>query len=83
MKKKVDEKRTLKYAVAFYFNKSIKTKFMIGNRMYQHIDTVYDEREDGRGYNTCEIVYDYKDQKYKVFVTNDSIGDKEITILNS
>ena len=50
--KKVDEKKTLKYAVAFYFCTSGKINFMLGNKMYQHINTVYDQREDGRGFNT-------------------------------
>ena len=39
--KKVDEKKTLKYAVAFYFCTSGKINFMLGNKMYQHINTVY------------------------------------------
>ena len=46
--KKIDEKKTLKYAVAFYFCTSGKINFMLGNKMYQHINTVYDQREDGR-----------------------------------
>ena len=46
--KKIDEEKTLKYAVAFYFCTSGKVNFMLGNKMYQHIDTVYDQREDGR-----------------------------------
>ena len=45
--KKIDEKNTLKYAVAFYFCTLGKINFMLGNKMYQHIDTVYDQREDG------------------------------------
>ena len=45
--KKIDEKKTLKYAVAFYFCTSGKINFMLGNKMYQHINTVYDQREDG------------------------------------
>ena len=64
--KKIDEKKTLKYAVAFYFCTSGKINFMLGNKMYQHINTVYDQREDGRGFNTCEVVYNYKAQKYEV-----------------
>ena len=39
--KKIDEKKTLKYAVAFYFCTSGKINFMLGNKMYQHINTVY------------------------------------------
>mgnify|MGYP007123133301 CR=1 FL=1 len=38
--KKIDEKKTLKYAVAFYFCTSGKINFMLGNKMYQHINTV-------------------------------------------
>ena len=37
--KKIDEKNTLKYAVAFYFCTLGKINFMLGNKMYQHIDT--------------------------------------------
>ncbi len=80
--KKVDEKKTLKYAVAFYFCTTGKVNFMLGNKMYQHINTVYDQREDGRGFNTCEVVYNYKAQKYEVLNVDTEIGNKEITILN-
>jgi hypothetical protein len=79
--KKIDEKKTLKYAVAFYFCTSGKVNFMLGNKMYQHIDTVYDQREDGRGFNTCEVVYNYKAQKHEVLNVDTEIGNKEITIL--
>ena len=34
--KKIDEKKTLKYAVAFYFCTSGKINFMLGNKMYLH-----------------------------------------------
>ena len=81
--KKIDEKKTLKYAVAFYFCTSGKINFMLGNKMYQHINTVYDQREDGRGFNTCEVVYNYKVQKYEVLNVDTEIGNKEITILNN
>ena len=79
--KKIDEKKTLKYAVAFYFCTSGKINFMLGNKMYQHINTVYDQREDGRGFNTCEVVYNYKAQKYEVLNVSTEIGNKEIRIL--
>lgn len=83
MAKKVDEKKTLAFAVAFYFNTSEKVNFMLGNKMYQHVNTIYDQREDGRSFNTCEVVYNYQSQKYEVLVVSDKkIGNKEITILN-
>ena len=79
--KKIESKKTLAYAVAFIFNTTGKVNFMLGNKMYQHIDTVYDQREDGRGFNTCEVVYNYKAQKYEVLSVDTEIGNKEITIL--
>lgn len=81
MTKKIDEKKTLRYAVAFYFCNSDKINFMLGKKMYQHVDTVYDQREDGIGFNTCEVVYNYKSQEYEVLAVDTEIGNKEITIL--
>ena len=49
--------------------------------MYQHIDTVYDQREDGRGFNTIEIVYKYKLMKYEALNVDEKIGNEEIVIL--
>ena len=77
--KNVDKKKTLAYAVAFYFDG--KVDFLMGNKKYQHINTVYDEREDGRGFNTVEIVYDYKAMKYAAWCVDEKLGNKEITIL--
>ena len=39
--------------------------------MYQHIKTIYDERADGRGQNTLEVVYNYKKMKYEVLCLTD------------
>ena len=50
--KSIDKKKTLEYAVAFYFYDSGCVNFMMGNIMYQHIKTIYDERADGRGQTT-------------------------------
>ena len=65
--KRIDEKKTLEYAVAFHFHTSGSINFMMGNIMYQHIKTIYDERADGRGQNTLEVVYNYKKMKYETF----------------
>lgn len=81
--KKVDEKKTLKYAVTFQFCTLGKINFLLGKKKYQHVDTVYDQREDGRGFNTCEVVYNYASQKYEVLNVDTEIGNKEIVILNS
>lgn len=72
--KKVDKKKTLAYAVAFYFT-DVSVKFMMGNAMYEYVHTVYDRRYDNGGFN-------YKRMKYEVLVVSDEkVGDKEIHIL--
>lgn len=80
--KSIDKKKTLEYAVAFYFYDSGCVNFMMGNIMYQHIKTIYDERADGRGQNTLEVVYNYKKMKYEVLCLTDSkLAQKERSIL--
>jgi hypothetical protein len=79
--KKVDKKKTLAYAVAFYFT-DVSVKFMMGNAMYEYVHTVYDRRYDNGGFNTLAVVYNYKRMKYEVLVVSDEkVGDKEIQIL--
>lgn len=68
--------------MAIYFYDSGCVNFMMGNIMYQHIKTIYDERADGRGQNTLEVVYNYKKMKYEVLCLTDSkLAQKEISIL--
>ena len=77
----VDKKKTLAYAVAFYFT-DVSVKFMMGNAMYEYVHTVYDRRYDNGGFNTLAVVYNYKRMKYEVLVVSDEkVGDKEIHIL--
>lgn len=79
---KIQREKTLAYATAFIFNTNGTTSFRMGNKIYQHVKTVYDRREYDGGYNTLEVAYDFKNQKYVVLpVYNEKIGNKEITIL--
>ena len=81
MKKKVDEKKTLKYAVAFIFYNTTNVIFMIKDRLYEYINTVYDH-DMMNGANTIAVLHDLKYMKYiAVNVDKDPIGNKEITIL--
>lgn len=81
-KKKVDDKKTLKYAVAFVLSNTTNVKFSIGNRIYEYINTVYDHNSMD-GVNTIAVLYDYKNLKYiAVTVDKDPMGNKEIAILN-
>ena len=79
--KKVEREKTLAYAVAFHFRPNQKVDFFLGTKMYQHIQTVYDSREDSRSNNTLEIVYNYSAQKYEVLLVDEKLGSKEIRIL--
>ena len=72
--KKVDKKKTLAYAVAFYFT-DVSVKFMMGNAMYEYVHTVYDRRYDNGGFNTLAVVYNYKRMKYEVLVVSDEMLD--------
>lgn len=82
MKKKVDEKKTLRYAVAFIFCNTTNVKFSISNKIYEYINTVYDHNSMN-GPNAIAVLYDYKYMKYiAVNVDKSPVGNKEITILN-
>ena len=81
MKKKVNEGKTLKHAVAFTFRNDTNVRFSMDNKIYEYIDTVYDH-ESVNGANTVVVLYDYSKTRYMaVDVDHDRIGSKEITIL--
>lgn len=77
--KSIDKKKTLEYAVAFYFYDSGCVNFMMGNIMYQHIKTIYDERADGRGQNTLEVAIPYTMQHRmkKYYLQGKEISEKQ------
>lgn len=81
MKRKIDETKTLKYAVAFYFYTGGKRDFMLGKKLYQYIDTIYHEVVHGSASITLAIVYNYGANKYEVLNVDSAIGDKEIKII--
>lgn len=81
MKKKVNEEKTLKHAVAFTFHNATNVRFSIGNKIYEYINTVYDHKSMN-GANTVAVLYDYNKTRYMaVDVDHERIGSKEITIL--
>lgn len=80
--KKVDEKKTLEYAVAFYLQGNKGVNFSIGKRLYTYVDTVYDYKTINLC-NTIVVLYDYTSRKYiSIPVDHHPLGNKEITILN-
>ena len=77
--KTTDYKKTLAYATAFTFTTSGIINFYMGKKMYQYVNTVYDARQDGRGFNTVVVLYDYRAQQYIALnVDDEKIGSKEI-----
>ena len=81
--KKVDKKETLEYAVANFFPTLGSVDFRIGNKIYQHVNTVYDKRNSDEAWNTIEVCYDYSAMRYVAFNVSDSkVGNKEISIIN-
>ncbi|MBO5814018.1 MAG: hypothetical protein J6R13_05840 [Alistipes sp.] len=81
--KRIDAKKTLAYYVAFHLCGCTHIDFRLGKKVYQYINTIYDQRADGRGYNTLAVAYDYSAQKYIVLnVSDEKIGNKEIEIIN-
>ncbi len=77
-----DYKNTLAYAVAFIFNTSGAINFMMGKKTYQYINTVYDPRQDGRGYNTVVVLYDYSKQQYIALnVDDEKVGSKKVVLM--
>jgi hypothetical protein len=81
MKKKVNEEKTLKHAVAFTFHNATNVRFSIDNKIYEYINTVHDHKSMN-GANTVAVLYDYNKTRYMaVDVDHERIGSKEITIL--
>jgi len=75
--KKIDNKRTFKYAVAFLYSGYVQ--FRMGEKIYQFVNTVYDRRNDSDDYNTIAVCYDYKAMKYVAFnISDPKIGNKEV-----
>lgn len=78
----IDTKKTLAYAVAFIFTTSGIINFTMGKKTYQYVNTVYDARQDGRGFNTVVVLYDYRAQQYIALnVDDEKVGNKEIAFV--
>ena len=80
MKTTVKTENTLAYATAFIFNTNSNAIFVMKNKMYRHISTVYDRTENGSV--TLEIVFNLTTMKYETLNCDDKkVGGAEIRIL--
>lgn len=79
--KAIDEKKRFSYLVTFYLFNQTNVKIMVGNRIYEYVNTI-DDHNAANGCNTIAVLYDFKAQKYiAVNIRDEKFNSKECTIL--
>ena len=79
--KVLDEKKRFSYLVTFYLLNQTNVKIMVGNRIYEYVNTI-DDHNAANGCNTIAVLYDFKAQKYiAVNIQDDKFNSKECVII--
>lgn len=79
--KVLDEKKRFSYLVTFYLFNQTNVKIMVGNRIYEYVNTI-DDHNAANGCNTIAVLYDFKAQKYiAVNIQDDKFNSKECVII--
>lgn len=77
----IDEKKRFSYLVTFYLFNQTNVKIMVGNRIYEYVNTI-DDHNAANGCNTIAVLYDFKAQKYiAVNIQDDKFNSKECVII--
>ena len=77
----IDEKKRFSYLVTFYLFNQTNVKIMVGNRIYEYVNTI-DDHNAANGCNTIAVLYDFKAQKYiAVNIRDDKFNSKECVII--
>lgn len=77
----IDEKKRFSYLVTFYLFTQSNVKIMVGNRIYEYVNTITDHNA-ANGCNIIAVLYDFKAQKYiAVNVQDDKFNSKECVII--
>ena len=77
----IDEKKRFSYLVTFYLFNLTNVKIMVGNRIYEYVNTI-DDHNAANGCNTIAVLYDFKAQKYiAVNIQDDKFNSKECVII--
>lgn len=79
--KVLDEKKRFSYVVTFYLFSQTNVKIMVGNRIYEYVNTI-DDHNAANGCNTIAVLYDFKAQKYiAVNIQDDKFNSKECVVI--
>ena len=79
--KVLDEKKKFSYVVTFDLFRQTNVKIMVGNKIYEFVNTINDYNTNNRC-NTIAVLYDFKAQKYiAVNIQDEKFNRKECTVL--
>lgn len=79
--KVIDEKKKFSYVVTFDLFRQTNVKIMVGNRIYEYVNTLNDYNA-ANGCNTIAVLYDFKVQKYiAVNIQDEKSNSKECVII--
>lgn len=79
--KVLDEKKRFSYIVTFYLFSQTNVKIMVGNRIYEYVNTI-DDHNAANGCNTIAVLYDFKAQKYiAVNIRDEKFNSKECVVI--
>lgn len=79
--KVIDKKKRFSYVVTFGLFDQTNVKIMVGNHIYEYVNTVIDYNA-ANGCSTIAVLYDFKAQKYiAINIQDEKINSKECTIL--
>lgn len=79
--KVIDEKKRFSYLVTFGLFMQTNVKIMVGNKMYEYVNTITDYNTVN-GCNTIAVLYDFKAQKYiAVNIRDEKFNRKECVVI--
>lgn len=79
--KVIDEKKKFNYVVTFDLFRQTNVKIMVGNNIYEYVNTVNDYNA-ANGCYAIAVLYDFKAQKYiAVNIQDEKFNRKECVVI--
>lgn len=79
--KVIDEKKRFSYLVTFNLFNQTNVKIMIGNKIYEFVNTIIDYNA-ANGCSTIAVLYDFKAQKYiAINIQDEKFNSKECVVI--
>lgn len=79
--KVIDEKKKFSYVVTFGLFMQTNVKIMVGNNIYEYVNTINDHNS-ANGCNNIAVPYDFKAQKYiAVDIRDEKFNRKECVVI--